>query len=247
VAIVALHRDRLDVDDRTVAYFARLIAGDERDRAARFRFDRDRRRFIVRRGRLRSLLAEHVGAAPETLAFMVGPFGKPMLAGGPCFSTSHSGERMIVAIAEVELGCDIERVDETADWRPLAESVFAAGECAALRRLSGAAGRQAFFDCWARKEAFVKALGKGLSHPLDAFHVSVGRDAALLAGGEGWAIAAASPEPGYAGAVVAQDDGLPLEIRWVDRPDQARAIRSDLNNRMISTSTGRATSSASAA
>lgn len=237
----------LDVDDAAVAHCAGLIAPDERDRAARFHFDRDRRRFIVRRGRLRILLAERAGGAPEKLVFTAGPLGKPILRAGPHFSASHSGDRMIVAIAEVELGCDIERIDETIDWRPVAESFFAPGECAALKPLSGAAGRQSFFDCWTRKEAFVKALGQGLSYPLDAFDVSVGQAAILLAGGEGWAIAAASPGPGYVGAVVAKDDGLPLDIRWVDRAGQARATRSDLNSIMISTSTGRATSSASAA
>jgi 4'-phosphopantetheinyl transferase len=188
----------LEADAAAVEEARTLLDTGERARADSYRFDRDRRRFVVRRATLRRLLAKRTGTAPEALAFEENAFGKPRLRSGPCFSTSHSGERMMVAIADVEIGCDLERIDPAVDWRPLAESFFAPGEQRAL------ADREAFFRCWSRKEAFVKALGQGLSYPLDAFEVSVGPEPALIAGGHGWAIAAPDAGPGYAAALVAR-------------------------------------------
>jgi 4'-phosphopantetheinyl transferase len=123
---------------------------------------------------------------------------------------------MMLAIAEVEVGADIERIDPSLAWRPLADGLFAARERAAFAALPEAEARAAFFHCWARKEAFVKALGLGLSYPLDAFAVSVSAEAAVRTGGEGWAIAAVEAAAGYAAAVVARDEGRPLVIRTSD-------------------------------
>jgi len=222
MAAVAVHFDTLEAGVAEVARLALLLDPAERERASRFRFDRDRRRFVVRRAKLRLLLAERAGRAPEALAYAASSHGKPALPGaGFCFSLSHSGERMMLAIAEGEVGCDIEAVDETIDWREIADGLFAAAERDALAALPEAEGRRAFFECWARKEAFVKALGLGLSYPLDAFHVSVTPEARLLRGGEGWMIAATDALLGHAAAVVARDDGMPLEIGpvrtgWLD-------------------------------
>jgi len=208
VASVEIRFDRLDVEPAEVAYLARLLDAEECERAARFRFEADRRRFIVRRGRLRERLGERTGQAPERLAFGIGPFGKPELPGGPRFSLSHSGERMMLAISDVEVGCDIERHRPLDDWRAIADRLFAPGERAQLAALDEAEGRAAFFRCWARKEAFVKALGQGLSYPLDAFEVTVGPEARLLRGGEGWRIAVVKAGSDCAAAVVTRE--LPL-------------------------------------
>jgi 4'-phosphopantetheinyl transferase len=216
VAEVAVTFAPLDLEADALDQCRDLLDEPERARAARFRFARDRRRFVVRRATLRRLLAEHCGGRAEALRFEENGFGKPRLSGGPHFSASHSGERMMAAIADVEVGADIERIDAGLAWSPLAESLFAASERAALTGLPDAEACTAFFRCWARKEAFVKALGLGLSYPLDAFAVSVSAEAALRMGGEGWAIAAADGAVGYAAAVVARDDGRPLVIRTSD-------------------------------
>jgi 4'-phosphopantetheinyl transferase len=205
MAVVEVHIGTLDVEEDELAHFAALIDAEERARAERFQFERDRRRFIVRRGWLRTLLGRHVGKAPERLAFTFGAYGKPELPGGLCFSQSHSGDRMMIALSDIDIGCDIEKIDETMEWQPIAESLFAPAEREALATLPKAEGRDAFFQCWARKEAFVKALGHGLSYPLEAFTVSVTQEARLVSGGEAWSIAAVSPGPGYAGAVVVRD------------------------------------------
>jgi 4'-phosphopantetheinyl transferase len=205
----------LDVDEAEIARFAALLDEEERARAARFRFDRDRRRFVTRRGRLREWLGMWTGERPERLLFTIGALGKPVLTDGPHFSLSHSHERTMLAISDAEVGCDIEWVGTEADWRRIAEGLFAPAERDALASLPDDLGRRAFFDCWARKEAFVKAIGEGLSYPLHAFIVSVGPEPALLAGGEGWTMTAAPDLLGYAGAIVVRAGPSPPEIRLV--------------------------------
>jgi 4'-phosphopantetheinyl transferase len=220
VARVAVHVETLAVD---AAALAHLLGDDERARADRFRFPRDRRRFVVRRARLRQLLGGWVGRAPEALVFGENGHGKPVLADGPPFSLSHSADMMMLAIGDADVGCDIEWIDPALDWPPLAETFFTTAERNALAALPPEAGRRAFFACWARKEAFVKALGLGLSYPLDAFDVSVSGAAALLSGGEGWVMDDASGMPGFATALVAHDDGPPLVVTRTTGPALTRA------------------------
>jgi 4'-phosphopantetheinyl transferase len=220
VARAWVQYERLDVDDTPLTA---IIGADERARADRFRFPRDRRRFIVRRARLRQLLGAWVGRTPETLVFTENSHGKPILAGGPPFSLSYSADMMMLAIGDADVGCDVEWIDPALDWSPLAETFFTRTERAALAALPPAAARRAFFACWARKEAFVKALGLGLSYPLDAFDVSVSGTAELMSGGEGWALGDAPAIPGYATAIVAGDDSAPLVVMPMVIPQRAAA------------------------
>lgn len=194
------------------------MANDEHDRAGRFRFDRDRRRFIVRRGRLRELLAAACKCRPGEINFSAGSFGKPRLAAnGPCFSASHSGDFWAVALGERELGLDIEVIDPTFD-RSGTIGLFHPGEQQALAALSDPAALHAFFACWTRKEAFVKAIGLGLSHPLECFEVSVGPKPALLHGGEGWCLLAPQLAVGLASALAVADVGGPVKLKMVRHP-----------------------------
>jgi len=216
VAAADLHFGSLQVAEDEVERLATLLDPAERSRAARFAFARDRRRFIVRRARLREVLADATQTAPERLAYTANAYGKPALAAGPRFSASHSNELWAIALSERELGLDIEYHQPNIDWRDLATGLFGASECAALEALAGDDVVRGFFDCWARKEAFVKAIGMGLSYPLDAFAVSVTPDARLLSGAHGWRIARVELADGYSGALVVADDGEPIEI--VTRP-----------------------------
>lgn len=195
---------RLDVDAAEQARLASLLAPDEHARAARFRYARDRRRFVVRRGLAREWLAEAAGGDPAGLRFATSDHGKPCLPGGPHFSLSHSGETMMLAIGDAELGCDVEAIDDTLDWRPLARTFFAPAETAALTALAPAAARPAFFACWSLKEAFVKALGRGLSYPLDAFTVTITGAPAIQSGGDGWAVHEIAAPTGHQAALVAR-------------------------------------------
>lgn len=215
MASVAVRCDGLAADAAALAEARDILSPDERSRAERFRFDRDRRRFMMRRAIARRVLGGIVDVPPQALDFVENDYGKPVLVGGPCFSLSHSADLMMIAVADRPVGCDIERIDPSIDWREIASGLFGAGELRALEALPEHAARRAFFDCWARKEAFVKALGLGLSYPLSAFTVSVAGPARLLSGGAGWAMSVPPAPASHAAAVAAVDDGAPLVITYI--------------------------------
>ncbi len=211
MALASCRFDRLDVDTAEAARLYELLDAGERAQAAAYRFDTHRRRFVVRRGRLREWLAPRAGIAPGAITFAANAYGKPSVTGwAGFFSASHSGEWMMLAEGDAEIGCDIERVDAKLDWPPLAAGLFAPAERAALAALDPSEGRASFFRCWARKEAFVKAIGHGLSWPLESFEVAVGPAPSLRRGGNGWAIAAPS-HAGHACALVVREHGNALD------------------------------------
>jgi 4'-phosphopantetheinyl transferase len=161
------------------------LSADERARGGRFHFERDRRRFVSARGLLRTLLGRYLEVDPATLGFGYGSRGKPFLAG--CdelrFNVSHSAGLALLAFARgCELGVDIEQERPLPESEEIALRYFSAWEGAELRRLREDERGAAFFRCWTRKEAFIKATGDGLSRPLDAFDVSLapGEPARLL-------------------------------------------------------------------
>ena len=199
--------DRLDLPTDAVAALAALLDPAEQARAARYAQVLHRNRFIVRRARLRQWLGEYLNLAPAAVAVATDAMGKPYVPGWDRhFSTSHSRDTLLMAISPRPVGCDIEWIDSAFDWRPLAQRLFAAEERAALGAMADGPGRIAFFHCWARKEAFVKAIGLGLSHPLDAFAVTGIAPPRLLRGGEGWEIAAIEVPDHAAAVVVAAPD-----------------------------------------
>ncbi|MGL4314255.1 MAG: 4'-phosphopantetheinyl transferase family protein [Sphingomonas sp.] len=213
MAAVDIWTGRLDLAAAEVERLRLLLSMPERARAERFRFARDRRRFIVRRARRRELLGMASGVAPQRLTFRTDDDGKPRLVERDlAFSASHSGDHWVLALSDASIGVDIEAHKPGIDHRDIARGLFAPGEVAALSAMPDPAASRCFFDIWARKEAFVKALGQGLSYPLTAFEVSAGSKAELVSGGDGWVMAALTIAPQLAGAVVARDDGKALSI-----------------------------------
>lgn len=183
VGEVHVWRATLDRPPQVTERMLRLLSADERERAARFHFARDRSRFIVGRAVLRTLLARYLGAAPEELAFQYGEFRKPALPGGPAFNLSHSGAVALYAFsAYTEVGIDVELDDADFASERIAERFFSPAEVQALRSLPLQQQPRAFLSCWTRKEAFIKARGDGLSLPLDSFDVTLAPElpAALL-------------------------------------------------------------------
>jgi len=178
------------LDDPTASMDAcqPLLSADEQERARRFRAPQDRRRFAVARARLRLILSRYLDVHPLDVRFRLGFHGKPELDAGTAdpplvFNVSHSAEMAVYAVAERgRVGIDIERVSRTVDHSSLAERFFSDAEIASLRAVPEAERTEAFFSCWTRKEAYLKATGEGLSYPLDAFTVSIGRSrpAAML-------------------------------------------------------------------
>ena len=156
-----------------------LLSEDERARAARFKVEHARRSFIVSRGFLRTILADALGCAPETIRFGEGQHGKPFLAGahsesGIDFNVSHSGDLFLYAVSRGRtLGVDVERNKKEREIEKLAQRYFAPAE--ARRLLEEATPEErldSFYRCWTRKEAYLKAKGTGLTTKLDAFEVT---------------------------------------------------------------------------
>jgi 4'-phosphopantetheinyl transferase len=152
---------------------------EERERASRFHFAHDRRRYATGRGLLRHLLGGYTCIAPEEVRFSYGPEGKPFLRSGSTsrqlqFSLSHSGGWALVGLTwEIAIGVDLEAVREVPEQMDIARANFASSEYDCLSRLPAAQRAEGFFACWTRKEAVVKALGGGLSLALNRFEVSL--------------------------------------------------------------------------
>ena len=179
----------LEQDATTLAQLHDLLNPEERQRAARFYFPADQRRYTVGRGILRLLLGYYLQTAPTQIHFVYNPYGKPELAlsneAPPLhFNLSHSGEMALYAFAlQRPLGIDIERAKPDLAWRDLARHVFSAYEQQVLETLPTAEQLPAFYRGWTRKEAYIKARGMGLSLALDQFDVTIQADqpARLLA------------------------------------------------------------------
>ena len=159
----------------------RLLTVEECARADRFHFDRHRRRFIVRRGVLRLLLATYLDQEPEALRFEEGEKGKPFVTQETAeseatlhFNLSDSKDLAVYAFTlGAELGVDVEILRPMPDAQQIAERFFSTEEQERLRRVPPERKARAFFNCWTRKEAYIKAIGQGLSEPLDRFSVTL--------------------------------------------------------------------------
>jgi 4'-phosphopantetheinyl transferase len=192
-------RTRLAQPQERVDEFLRTLDDEERARAGRFHFDKHRRNFVVGRGVLRLLLGRYLETRPENIRFSYGAQGKPLLAGeyrdeSLRFNASHSGEMALYAfVRNCEVGVDVEGIKGDFATEEIAERFFSAPEIDVLSALPVPEKPAAFFRCWARKEAYIKAIGSGLSHPLDQFDVTVPIP--------GWSILDLEVESGYAAAL----------------------------------------------
>ncbi len=207
--------------------FSAELSADEQERAARFRVQEARARFTAARATLRRILGAYLDVGPAELRFGYAKHGKPFLdrSGGDDvrFNVSHSHRLALYAIAlGTEVGIDLEQIRADRDHERLARRFFSAEETEALLAVPAEGRIEAFFQCWTRKEAYLKARGEGLAVPLRSFTVSLGagRPAALLdVAGEPsqagrWALENIDASPGYAAALAI--DGPPLTVRLFD-------------------------------
>jgi 4'-phosphopantetheinyl transferase len=224
---VDIYKVRLEADAARLDSLYEILAPPERERATRFRFAEHRRRFIVCRGTLREILSRYLELHPARIAFAYNRHGKPSLRDSRRgsdgrfseihFNVSHSGSWALQAVTRAgEVGIDIERIDPrfyNAGFvdEQIPERFFSPREVAQLRALPADQQTAAFFRCWTRKEAYIKARGLGLALPLDSFDVSLGPDdpPALLRCAGGWSVQDLAGQdfnvpPGYAAAVVAE-------------------------------------------
>lgn len=232
---VHLWQGGLDGTDAQVAAWVRLLSPDERARMARFRFEIHQRRYAAAHAQLRLILSPYLALAPTAIQFATTEFGKPYLVFPPseglvpqvasllkpsegyttdiCFNMSHAGDQMLVGVVRGRaIGVDIEQIRPDFATTDIAMHYFSAVEQAAFRAVPDEQKPQAFFNAWTRKEAFIKAVGEGLSFPLADFDVTLspGEPARLLAvrgsaeEAARWQMADMKVGAGYAAAVVAR-------------------------------------------
>lgn len=205
----------LDQPVLRIQQLTQSLSTDERVRAERFYFEQDQKRFIVGRGLLRTILSCYLDIEPSQLQFCYGRRGKPALAAILSesklkFNLSHSQGLALYAIAyDCEIGVDIEHVRPIAEAEQIAERFFCVRENAVFRALPPNQKQEAFFNCWTRKEAYIKAIGDGLAWPLNQIEVSLapGEPVRLLSI-EGdpqeacyWSLQQLIPAPSYVGAI----------------------------------------------
>lgn len=177
---VHVWRVTLDAKATRLRRLERHLSADERARAARFRFEVDRRYFIAARGSLREIVSLYLNAGPHQLSFAYGAHGKPLLVQESSklrLNVSHSSGTALVAITQGrDVGVDIEHISPDVPVERLAETVFSVPEKHSLTRLDSKSRRAAFFRFWTRKEAYIKADGRGVSLPLERIDVSSSED-----------------------------------------------------------------------
>jgi 4'-phosphopantetheinyl transferase len=172
---VHVYRISLDLPDGDIQEMARLLSSEENERANRFVFPGYRAHFIAGRAQLRLILCRYLTQNPADLVFEYNEFGKPFFPSitGIQFNISHSHQLGLVAITQHKLvGVDIERIRTDIDYTQIAQQFFAPREVEQLLALPEEMRLEAFYTCWTRKEAFIKARGMGLTIPLDQFEVS---------------------------------------------------------------------------
>jgi 4'-phosphopantetheinyl transferase len=170
-----VHVWRIRADEHNVVAARDNLSRAEHERAARFRSHEAQAEFIVCRGALRSILSNYLGVVPQAVEFTQGPYGKPELApahGSKLrFNVSHSHGLILEAVSLEEVGIDVEFIRPEASLSDFGTRVFSCRETAFLAKLPPGERPRELFQCWTRKEAFVKALGLGLSDSIAEIHV----------------------------------------------------------------------------
>lgn len=225
---VHVWRIPLNLPQRLVGDLVPLLSAEEKTRAARILSEEVSRRYVVSHGAMRQILSRYLDEGPAQIRVATGEEGKPYLlapVGAPAvhFSLSHSGELALCAVAQGrEVGVDVERVHPVPAWRQIATRYFSERENQALDALPADQAVEAFFRGWTRKEAYSKALGRGVSRRWTQFTVSLEPGAADLlpappdAQIEGLStLCPLEPGPGYVAAVAAQGTGWRLSCwQW---------------------------------
>ena len=219
----------LDLSESLINKFMNTLSEDEQNRANRFYFLRDKNRFVAARGMLREILSFYLGGKPNTIQFQYSLYGKPSLhpyfnehisppkSSEIKFNVSHSNAIALFGITKYrQIGIDVEYTKPLPDMDKVAERFFGFQENLKYQQLPKKQKLTGFYHCWTRKEAFIKAIGEGLSYPLDQFEVSFlpNEKPSIMhiknnkVQGEAWSLKALEPSPGYIGAVTVEGKSL---------------------------------------
>jgi 4'-phosphopantetheinyl transferase len=232
---VHVWRINLDVAPEQVQACHDILSSDEQATAARFYFQKDRDQYIVARGVLRTILSRYLDVAPDQIQFSYGSHGKPTLTNSlgveiVNFNVSHSHKLALVGVTRGrQLGIDLEYIQKDFACEEIARRVFSPQEIATLNDLPGDLRHEAFFNCWTRKEAYIKARGLGLSYPLNQFEVSLipGEPAQLIGVGDDdlfeasrWLLQELEVGSRYAGALAVEGHEWKLECWEWNEPSR---------------------------
>ena len=210
---VHVWRVALNQEDVRLERFRETLEPHELERAGRFHFEKHRRHFIVARGFLRWVVARYLETQPHALRFSYSHYGKPALEAEHAlrFNLSHSNEVALLAVTlDAELGVDVEHVRADFASEDIARRFFSRAEVDVFNALPPQERVAAFFRCWTRKEAYIKAIGKGLSQALDEFDVTLAPEVApaLLRAKDDdatrWWLTDVDVGEGYAGALAVE-------------------------------------------
>jgi 4'-phosphopantetheinyl transferase len=223
---------RLEASEDNFERCLAWLSPEETARSDRFYFPRHRRAFVLGRAALRALVARYLGMDAADVGFVYGPQGKPALESSDAcslrFNASNSGNlAAYVFTSGCDIGVDVEQHRTLADLENVARRFFSPEETAELMDLAASEKTEAFFRCWTRKEAYIKALGGGLSIPLDSFRVTLrpGDEARVVwsageAEARGWTMHEFDPGPGYAGAIAYPDAPRPVQTAPIITVDE---------------------------
>jgi 4'-phosphopantetheinyl transferase len=215
---VHLWRAKLDQSNECVKQLTQMLSDEEQRKTERFHFDKDRKRFIVSHGVLRTILSRYLDVEPNRLRFGYRSHGKPYLVeklNGEevCFNLSHSHSMSLYAFTRSrQIGVDIEYIHPITEADQIVARFFSSNEHAMWQQLPKGQKQEAFFNCWTRKEAYIKARGEGLSLPLDQFDMSFDPDkppALSVTRGASdessrWLLRVLQTDPGYVAALVVE-------------------------------------------
>lgn len=214
-----------EISDARLPFLSRMLSETEQAQAGRYHFTEDQHRFVIRRSMLRLLIGRYLTADPKEIRFTRNQYGKPFVASGHrtlplMFNISHSNHAVLYGFTlGRRIGVDIEFVKPIPDMEAIAEKFFSRKERTELMTLPEDRRRDAFYHCWTQKEAFVKALGEGLSRDLDQFDVSVSPDSPAVLRRTAWdeeeagrwSLASMKLLPGYQAALAVEGSGWTLK------------------------------------
>lgn len=190
----------------------RALTPQEQERADRYHFEHSRQQLVISHFARDRILDRHLGPEPRT--FVKAQHGKPYIEGCDLrFNLTHSHQMALLAVGPVELGVDVEYIERKTPYEDLARRFFSAPEADEFMALPESRRKEVFFTIWTRKEAYIKAIGEGLSHPLDAFQVSLDRADPYLVSCPGWELYEVPVEPDYRAALVTRG---PVETKFFD-------------------------------
>jgi len=216
-AAIDIWRIDLNWDSSKVSQSIKNLSPDEEEKARSFRFEKDRDRYIVARNSLRIIIGNYLDIKPDQIRFSYNKYGKPFLDNGNQelrFNLSHSRDIALIAVTSgAEVGVDVEYLDDELDVMTLANTILSETETSMLEKLPADSQTKTFFKAWTRKEAFLKALGKGFSETADRLPTSAlmteAKISVKITGGQSdksWWLASFPINRDYSAAVAAEGD-----------------------------------------